>query len=412
MWFDTSPMHIERLLTPLRSISITSIILLGLGIGAMVGFAALSLPGDPAILSVRDIDAELIDERLALVASWTKQNQRSDGSLPYLYDPSADLYSDGDNVIRQLITVQGLYAASRHLNDESLKSSAERLEKNVFAGTYHSDAARKYSYFIEKAGIKLGAAALGILAVREKGDMLRPLTKQEVDLGQFILTMQRPDGSFQTFLQKEQTSDNDRFYSGEALTALARLAAASDDSSYDEALLKGLGFYREKLKNDFWPQYTPWHMQAYVLAYQDNPKEEYAEYVFWLAEGLIQTMLEADREASAEERGRFYNLRYPAWGAPHSASTGIYVEGLTYAYELATIKADKRKMRRYKEAILLGTRSLLQVQWTPELTLALPRPERATGSFKETPAKGDLRIDQLGHAANALVRVRETVLDE
>jgi len=146
-------------------------------------------------------------------------------------------------------------------------------------------------------------------------------------------------------------------------------------------------------------------MQAYALAYLDTKNEEYAHYVFWLADGLIETMLEGDK-ALPDEDGRFFNRAYPDWGPPHSASTGIYVEGLTYAYEVAEERGDTKKMERYADAILRGTRSLLQLQWTPETAYYVDHPDRVVGSFKVSVTNNTMRIDQVGHAANALVRVR------
>jgi hypothetical protein len=239
--------------------------------------------------------------------------------------------------------------------------------------------------------------------------MLRPLTNEEIALGTFVLAMQRPDGSFQTFLQDEPTDRDEMFYSGEALTALARLAAVSDDPVYDSALEKGLAYYRKKIREDFWPQYTPWHMQAYAIAYENDPRPEYAEYVFWLADSLIETMLERDPEARPEEEGRFYNpARAHEWGVVHSASTGIYTEGLAYSLELAENIGDARK-GRYREALLRGTQSLLTVQWTPESAYYILRPERVVGSFKLSVVNNIGRVDQTGHAANALARIRELV---
>jgi len=360
-------------------------------------------------VTVIDLDEKFIDGRLRLVADWARANQKADGSFPYMYYPSADRYEEDDYTIRQLITVQGLYAIANRFEDAGLKEIAEKAEQQLMEKSYRYDATRGYSYFVEDDGIRLGAAALGILMVREKGDMLRPLTKVETDLGNFLLAMQRDDGSFQTFLQDEPTDLDEKFYSGEALTALARLSAVSDDPRYDEALQTGFEHYREKIKNDFWPQYAPWHMQAYAVYYLESGDDEHAKYVYWLAEGLIQTMLEEDTGAREDEQGRFYNPMYKAWGPPHSSSTGIYLEGIAYAYALAKERGDATEEERFQKALLGGTRALLQVQWTPESAYYLSHPERVVGSFKISLTNNIGRIDQLGHAANALVQVQNSL---
>ena len=359
----------------------------------------------------RDITEALLRARLQSIAAWATENQLEDGSFPYLYHPSSGEYPEGSNIIREMTMVQGLYAAGRVLDDAGARDAAVRAEKQLMDAAYHYDAAQGYAYMVEETGeIKLGAAAVTIIAIREGKNAEDPLSEEEKRLGAFLLAMQREDGSFQTYAQVENTDENDRFYSGEALFAIALLAKASGDEKYHAALAKSVSLYRAKLEADFYPQYAPWHMQAYMIAYTETQNEAYAEYVYWLADRLIETMLEEDRAALKDEKGRFYNPDVPEWGVVHSSSTGIYTEGLTYAYELAKKRGDTARMERYRKAALSGTRSLLTVQWTAESAYYLEHPERVVGAFKRTPTDNRHRIDQIGHAANALARVGTIVV--
>lgn len=359
----------------------------------------------------RDITNALLHERLQSVAVWAAENQREDGSFPYLYHPSSGEYPEGSNIIREMTMIQGLYALGRVLNDAHVHNAAVRAENQLMAEAYHYDAAQGYAYMVEETGeIKLGAAAVTIIAIRESTDITAPLSEEEKHLGAFLLAMQREDGSFQTYVQGEKTDENDRFYSGEALTAIALLASATGDEKYYAALTKSLPLYRTKLQADFYPQYAPWHMQAYTIAYRETQDVAYADYVYWLADRLIETMLEEDSAALEDEKGRFYNPDVPTWGVVHSSSTGIYTEGLTYAYQLAKQEGDAKRIERYRKAILSGTRSLLTVQWTPEGAYYLEHPERVVGALKRTPTDNRHRIDQTGHAANALARVGTIVV--
>jgi hypothetical protein len=350
----------------------------------------------------RDISPDFLRERMQLVSAWATQNQRPDGSFPYAYAPTHDSYSDDDYAIRQLLTIQGFFAVANELGDQELRDVAQRAQENIFDRTYRTDP-RGFSYVLDFDGrIPLGNAAIAILMLREKAQN-SPLSDRELALAEFILQMQRPDGSFRSFLGDETSTENEQFYSGEALTALALVHRISPDARYGRALERGYVYYSEKLKHDFMPQYAPWHMQAYAIAYENSYDERYAAYTFWLADGLIETMLDNDKHAQADEVGRFYNPEYPSWGPPHSASTGIYVEGLMYAYSVAKDKKDSARMKKYRDAILAGTRSLLLVQWTPESAYYLGRPERVIGAFKATISDNRVRIDQVGHTANAFV---------
>ena len=359
-------------------------------------------------LTSGDITSQLLDERLSLMRDWALANQRSDGSYQYLYHPSSGSYPEGSNVIREMITVQGLYALGNLLNDAELIKAARAAEKQALFAYYRFDATKVYGYMVEADGeVKLGATGLAVLALREGKSDDEFLDAREKALGSFLLSMQRDDGSFQTFLHDAATDENERFYSGEALTAIAVLARVSGETKYYDALNQSLPYYRVKLADDFYPQYAPWHMQAYTIAYKNTQNEAYAEYVYWLADKLIETMLAEDYAALPDEEGRFSNAMHPEWGPPHSSSTGIYTEGLTYALELAQLRGDSERIEQYQKAVLSGTRSLLHVQWTPESAYYLKYPERTVGAFKRTVTDNRHRIDQLGHALNALTRVRE-----
>ena len=359
----------------------------------------------------RDITKAFLRERLQSIIGWAEKNQLEDGSFPYLYNPSSGEYPEGGNIIREMTMVQGLHALGRVLNDTDVRDAAALAEKQLMAAAYHYDMAQGYAYMVEETGeIKLGAAAVTIIAIREGADATAPLSEEEKRLGAFLLAMQREDGSFQTYMQDERTDENDRFYSGEALTAIALLAEATGDAQYYDALTKSLPLYHAKLEADFYPQYAPWHMQAYTIAYTETQNEAYAEYVYWLADRLIETMLEKDRDALPDEEGRFYNTDEPKWGVVHSSSTGIYTEGLTYAYELAKERGDTAREKQYRKAILSGVRSLLGVQWTPASAYYLEHPERVVGAFKRTVTDNRHRIDQIGHATNALARTFNIVV--
>ncbi len=370
-----------------------------------IGGQSFTLERNVTPVSVGGITPEFLDGRMSLIGQWAQHNQSSDGSLPYYYNPSSDTYASDNNAIRQLITIQGLFAIARDENDAITLDVAQRAEKKVLHDTYRSTSAG-YAYIADYSGrVPLGATALAILMLREHGN--NTPSAVEKNLAEYILRMQRPDGSFQTFLESATSTEDEQFYSGEALTAIARMNAIHADSRFEEVLSKGYDYYRAKLGKDFMPQYAPWHMQAYSIAYEKSHDERYAEYVFWLADGLIQTMLKHDVRARPDEVGRFFNPEYPQWGPPHSASTSIYVEGLTYAHMLAKERGESARAQKYKDAILQGTRSLLLLQWTPESAYYVAAPDRVVGSFKISITDNRGRIDQTGHTANAFARVKE-----
>jgi hypothetical protein len=362
--------------------------------------------------SIALMTREEIMKRGNLMVEWYTVNQRDDGSLPYTYDPASESYGTGDNMIRQFITAQGAYALSKVFDDEALHERAGRHIDVLLKDGYEMSEGGEFAYIRESNGdVKLGAAALAILALREGKDDAEPLSEQERKFGDFLLRMQRSDGSFQTFLHDPASTENDRFYSGEALSAIARLYAISNDERYRSAMERGFAHYSLVLENEFAPQYAPWHIQAYALAYSSTNDAAYVAHAFMLADSLVEEMLYADSDALPDEVGRFYNPeKRSTWGPPHSSSSGIYVEGLTYAYALASDLGDAGRAQIYREAIVLGMRYLAQVQFTEKRAKGFAFPERVRGALKENISDFDIRIDQTGHAMNALARI-VTLLD-
>jgi hypothetical protein len=356
------------------------------------------------LITTTEITPNFLDARLNLMHEWLNQNQKSDGSFPYAYQPSRGAYPVGDNVIRQFTLTQGLFALSRALNDHGLATRGEKNLDQLLTQYYYFDKAKRWGYFREGDQVKLGAAALGVLAILESG-VPQKYAAELTALGQFLLDMQQADGSFQTFYQPPDFQTNDRFYSGEALTALARLAEFSGEAKYLAAVEKSFPYYQNLLQKNWSPQYVPWHTQAYYTAYRITGDTQYAKFIFELNDNLITNMQNQITELP-DELGRFYNAKHVEWGPPHSSSDGIYLEGLTYAYELANLLQDNAHSGKYRQSIRLGTRALLQIQWTPDSAYYLNHPERVVGAFKRTILKNNLRIDQIGHALNALTRVK------
>lgn len=354
------------------------------------------------LLDSKKIDAELIYERLGLLSKWFKENIKNTGELPYLYYPSNGNYPNSDNVIRQLLTSQGIFALARQMKDPELESIAYKHLNYLLEQYYIYDENQNLGYFERNEKVKLGAAALGIIAILESPQP--ELYRDKLDaLVNFLLYMQQVDGSFQTFYKPIDFETNQRFYSGEALTAAAKLYEYTDDPKWLTFIEKSFEYYRSYLSETYLPQFVPWHTFAYTTAYQATGDNKYAEFVLTLNDRLVAEMLVTDPNYP-DQLGRFFNAKYPKWGPPHSASTSVYVEGLAYAYRIAEEKNDLKRKNNYKKAILLGTRSLLQLQWTPETTYYLQHPERVLGTFKRTTNRNEFRIDQVGHTANAITQ--------
>lgn len=353
-------------------------------------------------LAVKDISAVLIDERLGLMREWFLVNEREGNTLPYLYFPEKDELTDDNNIIRQLLTTQGIFALAKQHDDRELFEVGVNNLTAVFRKYYKFEEATGFGFFAGEKDVKLGGAALGIVAILE-GGLAENYSNELAALARFVEAMQQPDGSFQTFYRPANFTSNDKFYSGEALLAATRLFEFSGDQKWLTFVARSFSLYRVKIKNNFLPQYVPWHTMAYAEMFAATGEQKYADFVFWMNDKLIDEMLDKNPN-DPRDLGCFYNATKNAeYGPPHSASTSVYVEGIGYAHSLANTVGDQIRLAKYREAIILGARSLLELQYTPQDSSGFAHPEKIMGAIRRTIDHDEIRIDQTGHSANALL---------
>ena len=86
---------------------------------------------------------------------------------------------------------------------------------------------------------------------------------------------------------------------------------------------------------DYYPAFIPWHTQCLNKLYKITGDRKYSDAIFKITDKVI-TLQNQDGKPYIDFLGRFYNPDYSEYGTPHSASTAVYLEGVAYAYEVAT----------------------------------------------------------------------------
>ncbi|MFH1546650.1 MAG: hypothetical protein ABIE14_04700 [Patescibacteria group bacterium] len=365
------------------------------------------------VLPLKKISANFVTERMQLMRDWFLTNEREGNTLPYFYDPADSSAQKDSNIIRQLLTTQGIFALARELEDAELREVGEQNLAAVFRKYFKteetpqlSDGRLTFGFFEGNGKVKLGGAALGIIAILE-GELTGKYSVELAALANFIEAMQQPNGSFQTFYRPVSFTSNERFYSGEALLAAARLFEFSGEAKWLDFVERGFEYYRPKITENFSPQFVPWHTMAYAEIFERTGEPKYADFIFWINDELIAEMLEVNPTESAM-LGRFYNSeKHTKYGPPHSSSTAVYVEGVAYAHAVAEKSGDAERTKNYREAARLGARSLLQLQFTFKNSREFENPERLIGAIRRAVDRSEIRIDQIGHTANALPRVKK-----
>ncbi len=350
-----------------------------------------------------EIDLGRINQSLYLAGEWMLNNQNNDGSLNYLYFPSAKRFSAENNELRQFMSTVALAEMHKYSNDIRYKEAFDKnLKYNM--DTYYSEK-NEIGFILFSNQSKLGAAAFALISVLESDEY----NSQKSGLTNLILLLHnQTDGSFRTFYMGER-NDNQNFYPGEAMLALMLLHEKTNNGEYIDAVKKSFNFYSDWHRKNRNPAFVPWHTMALYRLHQTDPKKDYADFIFEMNDFLVGIQ---DKDCSKPQNlGVFFDPKHEEYGPPHASSTAVYVEGLAYAYRLANELNDKGRAERYRQAIILGARSLIELQFKDD------PPNRndfgtVLGGIRTSAERDEIRIDNNQHTIMAFVQLLKIFTEE
>lgn len=337
------------------------------------------------------------------MTGWFINNQASDGSLPYKYWPSSGSYSMADNTIRRFMATVAFNRLAKASGRTDIRGAAARnLEFNL-ARFYKEESGLG---LIEWNGsVKLGAVAMAALAILESPSRNR-WQNELAALQHTIDRLWLPDGAFRTFLRPAHRNDNQNFYPGEALLFWAALLEQQLDPFLLTRALKTAAHYRRHFKAKPNPAFVPWHTQAVCRLFRLTQDQSLRDYVFEMSDWLLPHQQWGD-DIDPDLRGRFYSPERPDFGPPHASATGVYLEGLVDALEMARDAGDDTRAASYETAIRRGIRSLSQLQYRDEIdAFYVTHKQRVLGAIRTEVDNNEIRIDNLQHGLMALLRYR------
>ncbi len=320
--------------------------------------------------------------------AWLVGQVGADGRTTYKYWPSSGVYATSNNMIRQFMGTAAL----------ALGADQDAANRNVAYnfGQFYRDE-RAFGIIDEGGKVKLGAAAVGLIALCNRGEQGSHQARQ---LRAFIEHMQNDDGSFRTFLRPEGRNDCQNFYPGEAMLAMARMHAVTGDAGLLVRIDRAFRYYRDWHRAQANPAFVPWHTMALCYLHQVTPSDDIRDFIFEINDWLIE--IQANDPTSADTIGEFYDAKRAHFGPPHASSTGVYLEGLIDAWSLAKRLNDPRA-DAYRHAILRGLRSLRQLQFRNDDAMFYIRHKtRVRGAVRTSTHNNEVRIDNVQHGLMAI----------
>ena len=350
------------------------------------------------------ISVDTIRNMITTMGDWLLRQVGDDGRLIYKYWPSRGEISPSNNTIRQFMATLCLFRLAEHRGVKAAQNAAQRnLDYNLaeFFRVYNGLGVIEYD-----GKAKLGAAALAALAILQcqNTEKYRPLLEL---LCNGIDTLWRSDGSFRTFHKPANRNDNQNFYPGETLLFWASRYAMEKDEAILERCIKSFEYYREWHRRNRNPAFIPWHSQAYALLYHYTRQPQLKNFIFEMNDWLLP-MQQWDDVRYPDLKGRFYDPQHPEYGPPHVSSTGVYLEGLADAYNLALETNDITRANRYRRVIWRGIRSIRQLQFLDNVDMFyISKRERVRGGVRTEVYDNTIRIDNVQHGLMALLKLTQ-----
>jgi len=346
------------------------------------------------LLEVEYITNDMILNRLELAGECYLANIDPQTELvQYEYYPVLNVYSGNNNHLRQLASLWIMCKLYNFTKDERYLPVINRTLDYYLSFKIDE---KDFSH-IYVGGDDIANNGFIILALCEydKYPDSDILIKR---LARGILVQQSDNGSYALSFSYNNI-DGMEYYPGEAMFGLMKCYQKTENISYLESVENGFNYYR-----DYWRDYQnnpmiPWHSQAYTILYEVTGDKNYADFVFEMNDWLINNYQILENPDFKDKLGGFYNNP--------GASTSVYLEGVNDAYMLACLLNDTHHMDLYKESISSGVCFLLQTQYTKDNVFYLENTDQALGGFRSSLIDGKVRVDNIQHAVNALIKTYE-----
>lgn len=341
-----------------------------------------------------------ISDMAASLASWFVRNMTAEGELPYKTFANGRPVARGqNNTIRQFMATVCIHRYAEHVNDRCLIEHAKRnLTFNLKRFYCQHDEIGVIAF---NGSAKLGASAMAALAIYEQEGRNGEHSEQLSMLLSGIDRLWCKDGSFRTFHFPTDRNDNQNFYPGETLCLWARLIQHERDPRLIGRFMSSFLFYREWHLNNRNPAFVPWHTIACYSVWEVTKDTRLRDFILEMNEWLLH--MQQSNTIILDFEGRFFSPARPDFGPPHTSSTGVYVDGLTFAYQLALLENVECLAKRFEHAIMSGIRSvqcsLINIS---DPLLGYVYSLQAAGGVKTNPYDQLIRVDNVQHALAAV----------
>ncbi len=362
------------------------------------------LSGD-RVITPKEVTRGNLESFLRLAGEWFKHNLSEEGKLTYMYEPSYDLSSTANQLVRQWLCTRNLGEIAEYFDDAALKG-LYRLNADYNIRHYNSKTPEGLTYVSYKNSGHLSpvsSAAHALLALPEYVDDYKDVFMEYVRTIQSRIT----DSTFNTMVYLERSPNarrHDRnFAAGVSFVPLAEANIRNIMQTDPETLKRLFHYYYD----NYWKgnpnlYAAPWHMMGYAALYRSDPQDSYRDATFAVADYTVRCQ---GSDAGFSLDAGAFNYLDCRRASPAFIATGVRIEGLAHAYEVAKLSGDERRMKHYRYALLRGARHVLQGQIDRLNSYYMPNPQKAIGGVRTSQLDNTIRNDNTCHAASGIYKL-------
>jgi hypothetical protein len=294
---------------------------------------------------------------------------------------------------------------------------AELLEEGGCRGKTSSGKSFACVHQREDQKAALGSTALAVVALCEykratKSGRFDALTHQ---LGEWLLYMQRPDGSFAHLYDVARGQRDEKaqmlYFSGEAALALVRMHAVYGDPRYlagaERALDWLVGWY-DFFGGGFFYGEEHWTCIASEAAWPALRKERYLDFCLGYGEFLRRQQNQED-DFSSDQADLAGTFGYTPFLVPNNTPVGSRNEAMISTYLLS--QHHGRPSEELRQQILLSMRFALRQQVSADSAFWLKPSAHGLGGVTASAIDPVVRIDYVQHVSSAMLRAGELLGD-
>jgi len=369
-------------------------------------------------LRVPSDENKRVDASLVAAGDYLISAVDETGMFAYNIDVVTGVRSDDYNMLRHAGTIFAMMQLYEITNDNQLRLATERALQYLQSKTEVCYSFEEFDVSVlcvnDDNKLKLGGNALAILAYEKYREVTGSTVYEEDSeaLARWILLNQSENGEFTNHIQYAITGERDshisEYYPGEAIFALVSLHNRTENQRYLDAAeyaaewlitVRDKGKTSSNLVHDHWLLYG-----LHAIGDAKGIVEDiYYKHAIKISSAIIAS------QNTTYTGGQFvWNGGFGA--SPRTTPAATRIEGLHAMYQMMEIRNDPRNkelVRDVKNAIILGSEFLFRTQITKTVIETNQLSEKSLGSFPNSLALNNTRIDYTQHAISALLGYRD-----